>query len=86
MLNSYSKNLTQNVTPREARGLKSLGPCSNAIDYGVAVVPAHQVLMAQDLDSSVAEFILSRAEGLFRNDMGCFEQISKFCATGVDQS
>ena len=30
-------------------------------------------LQAQDLDFSVAEFILSNAEGLLRNDMGRFE-------------
>jgi len=32
--------------------------------YGVTVILIHQVLWAQDLDSSVAEFILSYAEGL----------------------
>ena len=36
-------------------------------------MPFHEVLPAQDLDSSVAEFILSQAEGLFRNGMGRFE-------------
>ncbi len=30
---------------------------------------------AQNLDTSVAEFILSGAEGLFRNDMGRFEAV-----------
>ena len=33
----------------------------------------HKDLRAQDLDSSVAEFILSRAEGLLRNDIGPFD-------------
>ena len=33
-----------------------------------------EVLRAQDLDSSVAEFILSGAEGLLRNDMAIWTQ------------
>ena len=37
----------------------------------------HGVLPAQDLESSVAEFILSRAEGLLRNDMGGFGTATK---------
>ena len=43
------------------------------------------VLWDQDLDSSVAEFILSGAEGLLRNDMGRFEEVlyhptgNRFC-------
>ena len=32
-----------------------------------------EVLPTQELDSSVVEFILSRAEGLFRNDIGRLE-------------
>ncbi len=36
----------------------------------------HKVVRAQDLDSSFAEFILSNAEGLFRNDMGCIEIVA----------
>ncbi len=34
------------------------------------------VLWAQILDSSVAEFILSGAEGLIRNDMSRFEIVT----------
>ena len=33
----------------------------------------HEVLLARDLDSSVAELILSSPEGLLRNDMVRFE-------------
>ena len=36
----------------------------------------YKVLWTQDLDSPVAEFILSRAEGLLRNDMDRFEKAS----------
>ncbi len=39
-------------------------------------MPFHEVLPAQDLDSSVAEFILSQAEGLLQNDMGGLGLIS----------
>jgi len=36
----------------------------------------HKVLWARILDSSVAEFILSYAEGLLRNDMGRIEIVA----------
>jgi len=38
-------------------------------------VPTHKVLQAQNLDSSVVEFILSGAEGLLRNDIGRIEMV-----------
>ena len=36
----------------------------------------YKVLRAQNLDSSVAEFILSHAEGLFRKDIGRVEIVA----------
>ena len=49
----------------------------NAIGNGVTVVLIHEVLRVQGLDFSVAEFILSQAEGLLRNDMGRFDTDSR---------
>ena len=48
----------------------SLGTWSDAIDYVVTPLLTQEVSQAHDLDSSLAEFILSDAEGLFRNEMG----------------
>ncbi len=47
-------------------------------NFNLSVAPhggmkTQEELKAQDLDSSVAEFSLSRAEGLLRNDMGCLQ-------------
>ena len=42
--------------------------------YGVAVVRTHELLGPQILDSFVAEFILSYAEGFLRNDIGLFRE------------
>ena len=59
------------MSPRaEARGLKFLGNFPETIGHDVTALLAHKVLLAQDLDSSVAEFILSNAEGLLRNVTG----------------
>ena len=44
----------------------------------MTVILIFEVLQAQDLDSSVAEFILLRAEVRLRNDMGSFEWDSKW--------
>ncbi len=43
----------------------------------MTVILIHEVFGAQDSDSSVAEFILSGAEGLFRNDRDRFEILTK---------
>ena len=65
--------LFRNVTPSEARGLNCLAPDPDAIGHGVTAILFHEVLLAQILDSSGAEFILSDAERLLRNDMGRVE-------------
>ena len=49
---------------------------ADAIGYSVNAVLIPEVLQAKDLDSSVAQFILSRAEGLLWNDMGRFEIVT----------
>ena len=64
-----TRQLSQNVTPGEARGLKSWEHGPNAISFGGTAVLTHKFLRAQHLDSSVAEFTLSNVDGLFRNDM-----------------
>ena len=65
------------MSPRAKRGVESPwahGP--DAIGLGVTVVLTEKVLQTKDLDSSVAEFILSGAEGLLRNDIGRFERVA----------
>ena len=42
----------------------------------LTVALTQELLPAQDLDSSLAEFILSQAEGLPQNDMGHFETVT----------
>ena len=69
----FGERPSQNVTPSEARGLSSWEHSPDVIGHGVTIILNHKVLRAKDLDSSVPEFILSRAEGLLRNDMSRFE-------------
>ena len=65
------KRLPQ-MSPRVKRGVSN--PWGNSLDpigFGVTVILIHGVLWAQDLDSSVAEFLLSLAlsrKGLIRNN------------------
>ena len=66
------------MSPRAKRGVSSpwdRGP--NAIGLGVTLILVHKVLWDQDLNSSVAEFILSYAEGLLRNDMVRFKLVTE---------
>ena len=64
------------MSPRGERGVYSVREDgSDAIGTGVTVMPFHEVLPAQDLDSSVAS--------LFRNDMGLFEIDSKGGDRGI---
>ena len=63
------------MSPRAKRGVSSLcehGP--NAIGDGLTAVLTRRDIWAQNLDSSVAEFILSCAEGLLRNDTAFYRQ------------
>jgi len=54
-------------------GYGSRGHSIDTMGYGVTPVLTREVFRAQYLDSSVTEFILSRAEGLLRNDIPRFE-------------